>query len=71
MTDKKKSKKVLVKVSGLKGDELDAALDRALDALLGPEGQDEAEGTEPAVKKPSAKKTGTRSRAGKYTDHGS
>jgi len=41
MTDKKKNKKVLVKVSDLTYVELDAALDAALDELLGPDKEKE------------------------------
>ena len=57
MTDKKKDKRVLLKVSDLNDDELDAAIDAALDSLFEePEGAEPTKETKPAVRKPSVKK---------------
>jgi hypothetical protein len=57
MADKKKTKKVLVKVSNLNDEELDKALNDALDALLGPDDQGEQmSASKPAVNKTPTKK---------------
>jgi hypothetical protein len=52
MADKKKHKKVLVKVSNTNDEELDKAIDTALDALFGPD--------EELENKPAASKTPTK-----------
>src|SRR6185503_8822943 len=57
MTDEKKNKRVLLKVSDLNDHELDAAIDAAPDSLLEkPEGGEPTKETKPAVRKPPAKK---------------
>jgi len=50
MADNKKNKKVLVKVSNMNEEELDKALDNALDALFGPD-EDNIKESKPATKK--------------------
>ena len=54
MPDKKKDKKILVKVSDLNDDELDAELDEVLDSLFGPdEDIKPTKNNKPAVRRPS------------------
>jgi len=55
MADNKKNKKVLVKVSKMNEEELDKALDHALDALFGPD-EDNIKESKPATKKVPTKK---------------
>ena len=56
MTDKKKNKLALVKVSDLNEKELDTAIDDALDFLFEESGdQESAKENKPAVKKPGKK----------------
>ena len=56
MVKQKKVKGTLVNVKELSNKELDKAIDEALDALLGPEEEEDAEEEKPEEKKPSAKK---------------
>lgn len=55
MAEKKKPGKVLVKVSELSEEQLDKALDHALDALFGPD-EEEDTGEKPGAKNDSAKR---------------
>jgi hypothetical protein len=58
MPDKKKDKKILVKVSDLNDDELNAELDEVLDSLFGPdEDIKPTKNNKPAVRRPSEKKS--------------
>jgi hypothetical protein len=55
VADKEQSRKVLVKVSKLSEQELDKAFDDALDALFGPDEEEDTE-EKPAVSDTSTKK---------------
>jgi hypothetical protein len=56
MTNKKKNKKVLVKVKDLNEDQLDKAIDSALDLLFGLDDQDDAKENKLSATKAQTKK---------------
>ena len=70
MTDRKKSKGVLVKVNNLGDNELDAALDRALDFLFGDTEDEPIKPAKTKVVKPSSPRQKTSKVSGKKSKGG-